>query len=254
MLSEHLQLSVATHHLAIAMLDVFMDRHDITVLCLYTCSICYLIIAAKFEEMDEQVPRLDWVNRLEVMTKQGLSLSKEELQQTEFLLLCTLDWNLCTPTAAHFVNYFLWLSRREDAPAGGSSYRHAYTTKYTAHFLQLALQDHVFLSFRPSVVAAASIALARIEVKLPSAWTLYMQHFTGLAWEMILPCAEQLICKYNFNRKQVMELQENSAVHSEQPSHSASAIPRVPLHQSTLQQQQQPQPLQQQQQQQQPQQ
>ncbi|XP_075915542.1 cyclin-J-like isoform X2 [Petromyzon marinus] len=139
-LSEQLQLGVATHHLAIPMLDVFMDRHNITVRCLYTCSICYLIIAAKFEEMGEQVPRLDWVNRLEVMTKQGLSLSKEELQQTEFLLLRTIDWNLCTPTAAHFVDHFLWLSRREDAPAGGSSYRHAYTIKYTAHFLQLALQ------------------------------------------------------------------------------------------------------------------
>ncbi|XP_075922052.1 cyclin-J-like isoform X1 [Petromyzon marinus] len=253
-LSEHLQLSVATHHLAISMLDMFMDRHNITVRCLYTCSICCLIIAAcvfltpctaKFEEKIEQVPRLDWVNRLEVMTKRGLSLSKKELQQTEFMLLRTFNWNLCMPTAAHYVDYFLWLTQREDTAAGGSnghqqsslSYQHAYMIKYMAHFLQLSLQDHVFLSFRPSVVAAASIALARMGVKLASAWTLHMQHCTGLAWEMLLPCVSQLICKYNFNSKQVMEFKEKPAVHSERPSHSASAVPHVPLHQSTKQQQ-----------------
>lgn len=63
----------------------------------------------------------------------------------ELLLLETFDWNLCMPTAAHFIDYYLHASVKEDDlyngwPISSISKTKVFMDKYTHYFLEVSLQ------------------------------------------------------------------------------------------------------------------
>ena len=53
------------------------------------------------------MPKLEQLNSLGCMTNMNLVLTKQNLLHMELLLLETFQWNLCLPTAAHFIEYYL---------------------------------------------------------------------------------------------------------------------------------------------------
>ncbi|XP_063860233.1 cyclin-J-like isoform X2 [Scylla paramamosain] len=64
MVTEHLKLSVATTHLAVHLLDRFMDSHFILENQLKLTALTVIMLAAKFEEKDVNVPGYPALNAL----------------------------------------------------------------------------------------------------------------------------------------------------------------------------------------------
>uniref|UniRef100_A0A2K6FCR2 Cyclin-J-like protein n=1 Tax=Propithecus coquereli TaxID=379532 RepID=A0A2K6FCR2_PROCO len=211
LLSSHCQLCPAARHLAVYLLDHFMDRYNITTSKqLYTVAVSCLLLASnslgageclpvtsaspsphtgKFEDREDRVPKLEQINSTRILSSQNVTLTKKELLSTELLLLEAFSWNLCLPTPAHFLDYYLLASVSQK-----DHHCHAWPTtcprktkeclkEYAHYFLEVTLQDHIFYKFQPSVVAAACVGASRICLQLSPYWTRDLQRISNYSLE-----------------------------------------------------------------------
>ncbi|EHB07737.1 Cyclin-J-like protein [Heterocephalus glaber] len=249
LLSSHCQLCPAARHLAIYLLDHFMDRYNITTSKqLYTAAVSCLLLASssttelnprllgnaflrahcnifskekssspvsrpqptplklcspytigKFEDREDHVPKLEQINSTRILSSQNFSLGKKELLSTELLLLEAFGWNLCLPTPAHFLDYYLLASVSQK-----DHHCHAWPTvcprktkeclkEYAHYFLEVTLQDHIFYKFQPSMIAAACVGASRICLQLSPCWTTELQRISNYSLEHLSACIEILL-------------------------------------------------------------
>lgn len=205
--SNRFRLCPAARHLAVYLLDLFMDRYDVTVQQLHTVALSCLLLASKFEEREDRVPKLESLNSLGCMNSMNLVLTKHSLLHMELLLLETFQWNLYLPTAAHFIDYYLSISVHEADlhdgwPMTCLDKTRLYMDKYADYFLEVSLQDHVFLCFLPSMVAAACVASSRLVLHLSPTWPQRLQRLTGYSWDNLVPCAEKLLIAHDSDVKE----------------------------------------------------
>ncbi|MBN3281144.1 CCNJL protein, partial [Polyodon spathula] len=147
----------------------------------------------------------------------NLVLNKKDLIKMEVLLLETFSWNLCMPTAAHFIDYYLYASVQENDlhngwPLTSITKTKAFIEKYTHYFLEVSLQDHSFLSFRPSQVAAACIAASRICLQISPSWTTQLHLLTGYTWDHLTQCIELMLMAHD------NDVKEANKTKTQQPS------------------------------------
>uniref|UniRef100_A0A2I3LD32 Cyclin J like n=1 Tax=Papio anubis TaxID=9555 RepID=A0A2I3LD32_PAPAN len=165
LLSSHCQLCPAARHLAVYLLDHFMDRYNVsTSKQLYTVAVSCLLLASKFEDREDHVPKLEQINSTRILSSQNFTLTKKELLGTELLLLEAFSWNLCLPTPAHFLDYYLLASVSQK-----DHHCHTWPTtcprktkeclkEYAHYFLEVTLQGGVLLH-RPGWSAVAQFWL-----------------------------------------------------------------------------------------------
>ncbi|XP_023132444.1 cyclin-J isoform X2 [Amphiprion ocellaris] len=206
-ISNRFRLCPAARHLAVYLLDLFMDRYDVTLQQLHMVSLSCLLLASKFEEREDRVPKLETLNSLGCMSSMNLVLTKQGLLHMELLLLETFQWNLYLPTAAHFIEYYLSIAVHEGDlhdgwPMTCLEKTKVYMAKYADYFLEVSLQDHVFLCFTPSLVAAACVASSRLILHLSPTWPPRLQCLTGYTWENLVPCAEKLLVAHDSDVKE----------------------------------------------------
>uniref|UniRef100_A0A3P8VFK0 Cyclin J n=1 Tax=Cynoglossus semilaevis TaxID=244447 RepID=A0A3P8VFK0_CYNSE len=192
-ISNHFRLCPTARHLAVYLLDLFMDRYDVTEQQLAVVSLSCLLLASKFEEREDRVPKLETLNSLGCISTMNLVLTKQSLLHMELLLLETFQWNLYLPTAAHFIEYCLSIAVHEGDlhdgwPLTCLEKSKIYLAKYAEYFLEVSLQDHVFLCFAPSLLAAACVSASRLVLHLSPTWPPQLQCLTGYTWENLVPC------------------------------------------------------------------
>ncbi|KAL0964276.1 hypothetical protein UPYG_G00321640 [Umbra pygmaea] len=235
--SNRYRLCPAARHLGVYLLDLFMDRYDITVQQLHMVALSCLLLASKFEEREDRVPKLDTLNSLGCMSSMNLVLTKQGLLHLELLLLETFQWNLYLPTAAHFIDYYLSIAVTETDlhdgwPMTCLEKTVLYMTKYTEYFLEVSLQDHVFLRFAPSLVAAASVAASRIILRLSPSWPSRLQRLTAYNWDHLVPCVEKMLIAHDSD---VKEANKQKCQQPGQMGYSAATMPPQYLHQANIQ-------------------
>nr|XP_056719652.1 cyclin-J-like protein [Euleptes europaea] len=206
-LSSRCQLCPTARHLAIYLLDLFMDRYDVAVKQLCVISIACLLLASKFEEKEDRVPKLEQLNSFAYMCRLNLVLTKKDLLKMELLLLESFNWNLCLPTPAHYIDYYLLASVSETDlhngwPITSVTKVRAFMAKYAHYFLKASLQDHVFLSFRPSLVAAACVGASRTCLELSPSWTTQLELLTCYSWEHLATCIEMMLITHDKDIKE----------------------------------------------------
>ncbi|GCC22302.1 cyclin-J isoform X2 [Chiloscyllium punctatum] len=216
-ISNHFRLCPTARHLAVYLLDLFMDRYDISVQKLHLVALSCLLLASKFEEKEDRVPKLEQLNSLTCLSSMNLVLNKQDLLHMELLLLESFQWNLCLPTAAHFIDYYLSIAVHETDLHDGRPMVYLektklYTEKYSAYFLEVSLQDHGFLNYFPSVVAAACIAASRAVLKLTPLWPVRLHHLTAYAWDALLPCTERLLIAHDNDVKEANKQKREQSV------------------------------------------
>ncbi|XP_014913717.1 cyclin-J [Poecilia latipinna] len=232
-------LCPAARHLAVYLLDLFMDRYDVTMQQLHIVSLSCLLLASKFEEREDRVPKLETLNSLGCMSSMNLVLTKQGLLHMELLLLETFSWNLYLPTAAHFIDYYLSVGvldgdLHDGWPLASLEKTKLYMAKYADYFLEVSLQDHIFLCFAPSLVAAACVAASRLILHLSPSWPARLQRLTGYAWENLTPCAEKLLIAHDSdvkeaNKQQCLQQQQSQALlHSSGQPAAASQFLQLP--------------------------
>ncbi|KAL7990492.1 hypothetical protein Chor_013922 [Crotalus horridus] len=149
--SNRFRLCPAARHLAVYLLDLFMDRYDISIQQLHMVALSCLLLASKFEEKEDSVPKLEQLNSLGCMSNMSLVLTKQNLLHMELLLLETFQWNLCLPTAAHFIDYYLSIAVHESDLHDGwpmvcLEKTKLYMAKYADYFLEVSLQGAFFFN------------------------------------------------------------------------------------------------------------
>ncbi|PWA25807.1 hypothetical protein CCH79_00001374 [Gambusia affinis] len=237
-------LCPVARHLAIYLLDLFMDRYDVTMQQLHMVSLSCLLLASKFEEREDRVPKLETLNSLGCMSSMNLVLTKQGLLHMELLLLETFSWNLYLPTAAHFIDYYLSVGvldgdLHDGWPLASLEKTKLYMAKYTDYFLEVSLQDHIFLCFAPSLVAAACVAASRLILHLSPSWPTRLQRLSGYAWENLIPCVEKLLIAHDSDvkeasKQQCLEQQQSQALlHSSGQPAAVSQFLQLPSMQFT---------------------
>jgi len=185
--AEKLHLTSCTVHLAIKILDFFMDGHDIQDPQLYLVCLGSLLLASKMEEKDSNVPKCSEMN---AFTKNRFPLS--DFISLEIVILKYFNWNLCLPTACYFAEMWLpYAIHPTDSHNNGPlvSFRDAkaYFHQYVKYFLDLAMQDSTFIDTLPSVLAASLLAASRSAFGLTPNWTKRMEFVTGYRMDVLQP-------------------------------------------------------------------
>uniref|UniRef100_A0A1B6MJI5 Cyclin N-terminal domain-containing protein n=1 Tax=Graphocephala atropunctata TaxID=36148 RepID=A0A1B6MJI5_9HEMI len=201
--SQKKKMSYRTFHLAIYILDTFMDNHSITKDRLGFVALVCLMLAAKFEEIDSMIPKISELNKYD-----GFRYSSKDFVNVEVMVLKFLDFGLTQPTIAHFAEYYTMATiMPQDLKSGKFSFRHLYdmTRNMVDELLDICLKEVKFLQHLPSQVAAACILLTRKRLSLSPAWTSALTEITGYKEGSLIYCTNLLMRKVhqeNLRRKQ----------------------------------------------------
>ncbi|XP_071551157.1 cyclin-J isoform X3 [Panulirus ornatus] len=179
LVSERLKLSVATTHLSVYLLDRFMDAHHISDNQLRLTALTAILLAAKFEEKDLNVPRIPELNAF-ASNRYSIAI----FNSMEAFMLKFFNWNVGTVTVAHFAEFYLMQGVTAGDTLEGARLTAPALTRQTlwrttAHFLDISLQDKVFLEWPSSQVAAACVACGRLCCHLLPTWPVALQATTG---------------------------------------------------------------------------
>lgn len=190
---EYEKLRRTTIHLAIYMLDAFMDNHNISDNRLNLVALTCILLAAKIEENEPSVPSLSKLNQL-VQNQYPVA----DFTVLEVLLLKFFNWNLIIPTAATFVEFWLLYivqARDFEVSTGELPFyeRRSRVVEVALEFLDITLTDIKMTNIRPSMLAAACVACARTCLPVLVVWTEPMAEMTGFAWEEIDSLVRELM-------------------------------------------------------------
>ncbi|XP_076333741.1 cyclin J isoform X3 [Tachypleus tridentatus] len=194
-------LSTPVQHLAIYLLDYFMDNHSIQREQLQLVTLGCLLVAAKFEEKDNLIPKTSELNQ----TVDNM-YNLHEFVQMELALVEFFHWDLMVPTTAHFVEYYehycvCTTDFHAGRPLPALPKARVCAQHYNDYFLDLSIRvackfcfvDHTFLQFPPSMVAAAIIAATRICLLISPVWPRFLQKLTYYTSEELSPCIEIML-------------------------------------------------------------
>jgi hypothetical protein len=196
-------LHSSTMHVAISYLDRFLHKVVVARNELQLVAIACILIAAKFEEIEEVVPTLSDMNRHAQWT-----FSADAIQLMEFEVLKHLNWCLGTFTSLHFASYYMskGVLFEEDTMHGcplgkkvlGKKVPH-YMKRYMCFFCDLCLQDYVFQRFAPSMMAAAIVMASRKALGIQPLWRDELSTNTQYIRNAINPCFKALWSCYRFS-------------------------------------------------------
>ncbi|XP_046658772.1 cyclin-J isoform X1 [Homalodisca vitripennis] len=202
-ISEKLKVSYRTIHLAVYILDTFMDNHSISKDRLGFVALVCLMLAAKFEELDSKIPKISELNKYD-----GYRYSSKDFISVEVMVLKFLDFGLTQPTIAHFAEYYTMVTiMPHDLKSVKFSFRRLadIACNMVAELLDICLKEVRFLQHPPSKVAAACILVTRKRLSLSPAWTPVLAEVTGYKEDSLNFCTNLLMCKIqqeNVRRKQ----------------------------------------------------
>lgn len=182
-----------TIHVAVAILDRILSEMDISKPMLQLVASSCILIAAKTEELDEKVPTINQINYCTDNT-----YTHELIKQMEALILNKILWNINILTPMHFLGLYInnTLFKDElilDYPIGDTYDRvRNDVANFSEFFVDLCLQDFNFLGYKPSVIAASSVAITRRMLKITPIWSSQLMMRTNLKYENISSCCDHI--------------------------------------------------------------
>jgi len=195
MISESLKLTHGILHLAVSYLDYVMDRFEFAKSKqLQLLAVCCLWVAAKLDEKDNIIPRLETLKKFS-----DTDYDQDDFLEMELLIMQSLDWRLLLPTTVQFLDHYLEHVIGEDDLHGGykitaKDKAKQYIKKYACYFLEVALQEHSFNSFRPSLITSSSLASSRQCMSITPIWPDHLVEVTGYEFSHLEDCIDKLMC------------------------------------------------------------
>eukprot|EP00946_MAST-07B_sp_MAST-7B-sp1_P004247 g4247.t1 len=191
-------LHISTMHVAVMYLDRLLHAVSVNRNELQLVAIACILIAAKYEEVEEVVPTLSEMNR-----HAQWAFSADAIQRMEFEVLRKLDWCLGTFTPLHFASYFMskGVLFEADSMQGRSLAQKVpkYMKRYIEFFADLCLQDYAFQRFSPSMMAAAIVMASRKALGIRPLWREELSKTTQYKKNDINPCFKAVWSCYRFN-------------------------------------------------------
>eukprot|EP01119_Soliformovum_irregulare_P024089 TRINITY_DN8563_c0_g1_i1.p1 TRINITY_DN8563_c0_g1~~TRINITY_DN8563_c0_g1_i1.p1 ORF type:complete len:455 (+),score=106.59 TRINITY_DN8563_c0_g1_i1:33-1397(+) len=168
------KLLAETVFLCVRLVDRFLDMKAIVKDNLQLIGVASMLVASKYEEIHHPTVA-DFV----AICQNKYSL--EEIIQMETMILTSMNFELNYPHPLHFL-------RRFSKAAQSDSKVHC-MTKYLS---EVSMIDYSMLAYRPSIVAAASVFLARKMLHVTPTWDRTLEHYTTYDEQDIIQCAREL--------------------------------------------------------------
>lgn len=197
------KLRQETLFLAVQLTDRFLDIQVIAQRQLQLVGATTLMIASKFEEIHP--PQLK-----EFVYVTDKAYSREEILKMEVHILKALQFQICSPTAWHFLERYQFVDGCADA--------HSHLAWY---LLELTLPDYKMLKYAPSHLAAASLLLSNKLLRRPS-WTNAAVRHTKMTEPMLKECAKEICVLFEGAEKN--SLQALRRKFSESKYHSVAKL------------------------------
>lgn len=162
-----------TLFMAVSLIDRYLSVRQVARKRLQLCGVAAMFIAAKFEEIyPPEVKDFVYIT--------DNAYTKDDILNMEVSMLRNLDFALCGPTAAHFLDRF--------HRANLCSEEQLHLMHYLA---ELALLEVQMLQYTPSHIAAAAALLSNKLLKFPT-WPPCMAQFSKHSGGEIKACAREL--------------------------------------------------------------
>ena len=191
-------LHISTMHVAVMFLDRLLHKVVVARNELQLVAIACILIAAKFEEIEEVVPTLSDMNR-----HAQWAFSADAIQHMEFEVLRKLNWCLGTFTPLHFASYYSskGVLFQADTMSGRALAAKVpkYMKRYIEFFADLCLQDYAFQRFSPSMMAAAIVMASRKALGIFPLWRDELNTTTNYTKNEIQLCFKAVWSCYRFN-------------------------------------------------------
>ncbi|KAA0062803.1 putative cyclin-B3-1 isoform X1 [Cucumis melo var. makuwa] len=135
-----------------------------------------LLLASKYEDF--------WHPRVkDLLSISAESYSREQMLQMEALILKKLKFRLNVPTTYVFMLRFL-----KAAQSANTQLEHL-----SFYLIELALVEYEALSFRPSLLCASALYVARCTLRMSPSWTKLLNKHTRYETSQIRECAEMIL-------------------------------------------------------------
>ncbi|KAL9227062.1 hypothetical protein vseg_002799 [Gypsophila vaccaria] len=168
-------LMAETLYLAVALLDRYLSLVSISKSELQLVGLTSLLLASKYEDFwHPRVKDLISISAESYTRKQILEMEKDILKQLKFRL------NL--PTAYVFMLRFLKASQ------SGKKLEHL-----AFYLIELCLVDYEALKFRPSLLCASAVYLARCTLNKSPAWTPLLEKHAHYNEDQFRECAQKIL-------------------------------------------------------------
>lgn len=162
-----------TLYLTMAIIDRFLQTHDVNRNKLQLVGVTSMLIASKYEEM--YAPE---IGDFEYITDNAYS--KADIRKMECLILKTLDFSLGKPLPLHFL--------RRNSKAGEVD-----ATKHTLakYLMELTIVDYEMVHYHPSEIAAAALCLS-MKVLDHTTWDDTLQFYSKYSEDHLLPIMKRM--------------------------------------------------------------
>jgi G2/mitotic-specific cyclin 1/2 len=164
------KLSPETLFLTVNLIDRFLTLRSVNRNKFQLVGITAMFIAAKYEEV--YAPPISQF----VYIADG-GFSNDEIIRAERYMLEVLEFKLHYPNPLNFL--------RRCSKADAYDVQNRTLGKY---FMELAMVDHEFLGYNPSMLAAASLYAARAVMNHRQVWTNNLRHYSGYTEADLRPC------------------------------------------------------------------
>lgn len=164
-----------TLFLAVNIMDRFLSLRSVALDRFQLVGIASLLIATKFEEMI-------FPNMYTLLQMADSVFTDEELVKAERFILHTLDFELCYPNPVNFLRRICTEELKCDI----------HTHALAHYFMEVSCVDHVFISTRPSKIAAASLWLAK-KMLAKGKWTARFSNLAGYTPEDLKPTVQAML-------------------------------------------------------------
>lgn len=194
---EACNLKNLTIHAAMGFVDMVLDLLPVDKSRLQLLAVACILIAAKIEEQEENIPRITTLNY-----HCGNVYPKQIMLKMESLVLNYLKWEVVIITPINFLEFYLQVAFNPGELANNPHIRgYADTNTYLMNtaefFVDLCQHQSFFREYLPSVVAAASIAVSRHVLKIQPVWSPALQLLTGYSPDDIAQCSGDIWSYYN---------------------------------------------------------
>jgi len=201
---ESLEFPKSTIHMALVLLDRFMDCHSIEMEHLHFVCLACLSVSGKFDMKETKVLRF---SRLKTLLEESPDLPELKpaiLKYLEGLILAHFDYNIFIPSPTHYVD--LLLSNHvlfpDDVDVDGIPIRNNFSemleslTDFIRYFLDISMQDDGLVGEKYYVIGGASIFCARSVLEVWPIWPPHLERLFALSEAEFSKCSSTLLATY----------------------------------------------------------
>ena len=168
------KLMPETLHLTVNVIDRFLAKKQVTRKNLQLVGVTAMLVASKYEEI--------WAPEVrDFVYISDKAYSRDQILNTEKMMLNTLKFNMTVPTAYHFMNRFLKAAKADK--------RMEQTAFY---LLELAMPNYDFVKYPSSLMAASALRAAQLTLQRGS-WNTARQKHSQYSEAQMSECIQNIV-------------------------------------------------------------